>query len=157
MCTRESLEPGLIPDDGDADGNLDTSPIQGWYTKSEEEWRGPYDSKDPEYPSKCKRESKVECWDICASTVTVEPDDSSEKPDDSSENPDASSKLSDDYFATFNDEPGKPGVAAKGGNDYWFAKDVKYWDGFRRFRNRRRFWKWDAWLELNAIAVKPIG
>ena len=100
MYTRESLEPSLLPVDGDANGNLDTSPIQGWYTKSEEEWRGPYDSKDPEYPSKCKRESKVECSDIWASTVTIEPDDSSEKPYDMSENPDASSKLSDDYFAT---------------------------------------------------------
>ena len=86
-----------------------------------------------------KENQEVESSDICDSTVTLEPGDSSEKPEDSSEKPDASSKLSDDYFATFNDEPGKPEVGAKGGNDYWFAKEVEYWDDFRRFRNRRRF------------------
>ena len=75
MCTRESTELSILDgQDGDADGNLDVTDIDGWYTKSEEEWRGPHDSKDAAYPPECQRRSINECPEDCASTdITTDP------------------------------------------------------------------------------------
>ena len=98
MCTRESLEPSLIPDDGDANGNLDTSAIQGWYTKSEEEWRGPHDSKDAAYPPECKTRSVKECPKDCASTdITTDP--STDTSTDPSTDDDVDDDVDDDLDA----------------------------------------------------------
>ena len=80
MCTRQSIEPAVLDrNDGDADTDtditdLDASDIDGWFTKSEEEWRGPHDSKDAAYPPECKRRSLNECPEDCASTdITTDP------------------------------------------------------------------------------------
>ena len=87
MCTRQSIEPAVLDrNDGDADTDtditdLDASDIDGWYTKSEEEWRGPHDSKDAAYPPKCK--TVAECPKDCASTdITTDPSADDDVDDD---------------------------------------------------------------------------
>ena len=104
MCTRQSIEPAVLDrDDGDADTDtditdLDASDIDGWFTKSEEEWRGPHDSKDAAYPPECQRRSLKECPEDCESTdITTDP--STDTSTDPSTDDDVDDDVDDDLDA----------------------------------------------------------
>merc|ERR1712227_827850 len=90
MCERQSMEISANPDD--------ISDIDGWYTKSEEEWRGPHDSKDAAYPPECRTRSVKECPEDCHSTdITTDP--STDTSTDPSTDDDVDDDVDDDLDA----------------------------------------------------------
>ena len=89
MCERESMEISVDPDVPRL-----TQASDGWYTKSEEEWRGPHDSKDAAYPPECKTRSEKECPKDCASTdITTDPSTDDDVDDDVDDDLDAVGRL----------------------------------------------------------------